>query len=103
LQTQGLYPKVHIDVEVSSGEDDVMKIDALADKRKALDGDDAESGERLLLSRSLLTRSGPTRWNKSIPPSLIGLPQLFLLLAGVGASIPRLLLGGINHFLQQIR
>jgi hypothetical protein len=44
LQTQGLYPKVHIDVEVSSGEDDVPKTNASADKKKALDGDDAEDG-----------------------------------------------------------
>jgi hypothetical protein len=57
-------------------------------------------GERLLLSRSLLTQSGLTRQNRPIPPSLIGLPQLFILLAGVGASVPRLLLGRINHFLQ---
>jgi hypothetical protein len=42
LQTHGLYPKVHIDVEVSSGEDNVPKTDDSADKRKAPDGDDAE-------------------------------------------------------------
>jgi hypothetical protein len=60
-------------------------------------------GECLLLSRLLLTRSVPTCQNKPILLSLIRLPQLFLPLAGVGASIPQLLLGGINHFLQQIR
>jgi hypothetical protein len=59
--------------------------------------------KRLLLSRSLLTRSGPTRRNKPIPPLLIRLPQLFLLLTHVGASVPRLLLGIINNFIQQIR
>jgi hypothetical protein len=37
-----LYPKVHIDVEVSSGEDDVPKTDASANKKKAPDGDDVE-------------------------------------------------------------
>jgi hypothetical protein len=42
LQNQELYPKVHIDVEVSSGEDDVSKTDASADKTKAPDGNDAE-------------------------------------------------------------
>jgi hypothetical protein len=44
LQTQGLYPKIHIDVEVSSGEDNVSKTDALTYKRKAPDGDDVEDG-----------------------------------------------------------
>jgi hypothetical protein len=44
LQTQGLYPNVHIDVEVSSGEDNVPKTDASVDKRKVPDGDDAEDG-----------------------------------------------------------
>jgi hypothetical protein len=44
LQTQGLYPKVHIDMEVSSSEDDVPKTDPSADKRKAPDGNDAEDG-----------------------------------------------------------
>jgi hypothetical protein len=44
LQTQGFYPKVHIDVEVSSGKDDVSKTDALTDKKKVPDGDDAEDG-----------------------------------------------------------
>jgi hypothetical protein len=42
LQSQGLYPKIHIDVEVSSGEDDVPKTDASTHKRKAPAGDDAE-------------------------------------------------------------
>jgi hypothetical protein len=44
LQTQVLYPKIHIDVQVSSGEDDVPKTDASADKRKAPDGNDAGDG-----------------------------------------------------------
>jgi hypothetical protein len=44
LQTQGLYPNVHIDVEVSSGEDNVPKTDASVDKRKVPDGDDTEDG-----------------------------------------------------------
>jgi hypothetical protein len=44
LQTQGLYPNVHIDVEVSSGEDNVPKTDTSVDKRKVPDGDDTEDG-----------------------------------------------------------
>jgi hypothetical protein len=34
LQTQGLYPEVRIDVEVSSGEDDAPKSNASAGKQK---------------------------------------------------------------------
>jgi hypothetical protein len=34
LQIQDLYPRVSIDVEVSSGDDDVPKLDALATTQK---------------------------------------------------------------------
>jgi hypothetical protein len=44
LQTQELYPKDNIDVEVSSGEDDVARLDASVDKLKKSVGDDAEDG-----------------------------------------------------------
>jgi hypothetical protein len=44
LQIQDLYPKASIDVEVSSGEDNAPKPDALTDKEKAPIGDDAEDG-----------------------------------------------------------
>jgi hypothetical protein len=44
LQTQGLYPKTRIDVEVSSGEDDAPKPDASASKQKESVGDDVEDG-----------------------------------------------------------
>jgi hypothetical protein len=44
LQTQDLYPRVSIDVEVSNGEEDVPTPDALATKQKKLVGDDAENG-----------------------------------------------------------
>jgi hypothetical protein len=44
LQTQGFYSKVHIDVEVSSGEDEMPKTDTSTDKRKVPDCDDAEVG-----------------------------------------------------------
>jgi hypothetical protein len=44
LQTQGLYLEARVDVEVSSGEDDVPKTNALIDKKKALAGDDAKDG-----------------------------------------------------------
>jgi hypothetical protein len=44
LQTQGLYLEARVDVEVSSGEDDVPKTNALIDKKKASAGDDAKDG-----------------------------------------------------------
>jgi hypothetical protein len=44
LQTQELYPKDNIDEEVSSGEDDVARLDASVDKLKKSVGDDAEDG-----------------------------------------------------------
>jgi hypothetical protein len=44
LQTQGLYLEVHIDVEVSSGEDDVPKTDASADQKKSTDDDAEDEG-----------------------------------------------------------
>jgi hypothetical protein len=44
LQTQGLYPEAHIDVEVSSGEDDVSKTETLVGKKKTLACDDAKDG-----------------------------------------------------------
>jgi hypothetical protein len=42
LQTQGLYPEVCIDMEVSSDEDDVLKPDASVGKQKKSAGDDAK-------------------------------------------------------------
>jgi hypothetical protein len=45
LCLQGIYPEVAIDVDVSSGEDDVTKKST---------GDDAGDGEPLQLSQSLL-------------------------------------------------
>jgi hypothetical protein len=44
LQSQDLYPKADINVEVSSGEDDVPKPDALMTRQKTSAGDDAEDG-----------------------------------------------------------
>jgi hypothetical protein len=44
LQTQGLYPKTRIDVEVSSGVDDALKLDASAGKQKESTDDDIEDG-----------------------------------------------------------
>jgi hypothetical protein len=44
LQTQGLYLEVHKDVEVSSGEDDVPKTDALVDQKKSTDDDAEDEG-----------------------------------------------------------
>jgi hypothetical protein len=44
LQIQDLYPRVSIDVEVSSGDDDVPKLDALATAQKKSVGDNAEDG-----------------------------------------------------------
>jgi hypothetical protein len=44
LQTQGLYLEARVDVEVSSGKDDVPKTNALIDKKKASAGDDAKDG-----------------------------------------------------------
>jgi hypothetical protein len=42
LQTQGLYPEARINVEVSSGKDDVPRPTASADKLKKSASDDAE-------------------------------------------------------------
>jgi hypothetical protein len=56
-----LYPESRIDVEVSSGEDDEPKSDALASKKRASAGDDTEDGECIQPRRSLLTRSVLTR------------------------------------------
>jgi hypothetical protein len=44
LWTQGIYPDPHTDVEVSNGEDNALKPDALDGKEKAPAGDDAEDG-----------------------------------------------------------
>jgi hypothetical protein len=44
LQIQDLYPGASIDVEVSSGEDDVLTPNASTTKQKKLAGDDAEDG-----------------------------------------------------------
>jgi hypothetical protein len=41
LQIQDFYPQAVIDVEVSSGEDDVPRSTASADKLKTSAGDDA--------------------------------------------------------------
>jgi hypothetical protein len=60
-------------------------------------------GEPLQLSRSLLTRSGPTQRDKPILPLLTELPQLIPLLADIGASIPHPFLSKNEHFLLQIR
>jgi hypothetical protein len=44
LQTQDHYPGASIDVEVSSGDDDVPALDASATKQKKLAGDDVTDG-----------------------------------------------------------
>jgi hypothetical protein len=44
LQILDLYPGANIDVEVSSGDDDVPTLDALATKQKKLAGDAAKDG-----------------------------------------------------------
>jgi hypothetical protein len=44
LQIQDLYPVANIDVEVSSGDDDVLTLDALATKQKKSVGNDVEDG-----------------------------------------------------------
>jgi hypothetical protein len=69
LQTHGLYPKVHIDVEVSSGEDNVSKTDDSADKRKAPDGDDAEdrgASSAEPIASNLIRSDAPEQANSSI-------------------------------------
>jgi hypothetical protein len=53
FQSQDLYLKAHIDVEVSSGEDDVSRPDALVDKPKKSADDDA--GDRGVSSAELIT------------------------------------------------
>jgi hypothetical protein len=59
LQTQGLYPKVQMDVEVSSDEDDVPKTDASTDKKKAPDsydaGDGGASSAKSIASNSIMS------------------------------------------------
>jgi hypothetical protein len=77
-------------VDVSSGEDDVIKKST---------GDDVGDGEPLQLRRSLLTRSGLMHWDNSILPSLIGLLQPLLLWVDAGESIPRPFPSGNEHFL----
>jgi hypothetical protein len=42
VNLQGLYPDRHTDVEVSSGDDDASKIDALAAEPRAPAGDEAK-------------------------------------------------------------
>jgi hypothetical protein len=69
LQTQGLYPKVHIDMEVSSGEDNVPKTDASADKTKAPDGNDAKDGGASSaepIAPNLIRSNAPKQANSSI-------------------------------------
>jgi hypothetical protein len=39
-----MYPKTHIDVEVSSGEDDVPRLSASTGRKKVPDGDDVGDG-----------------------------------------------------------
>jgi hypothetical protein len=55
LQIQDLYPGASIDVEVSSGEDDVLTPDASTTKQKNQLAMTLRMGEPLQLSRSLLT------------------------------------------------
>jgi hypothetical protein len=45
-----MYPKACIDVEVSSGENDVPRLDASASKKGVPDGNDVGDGECLQLS-----------------------------------------------------
>jgi hypothetical protein len=42
VNLQGLYPDRHIDVDVSSGDDDASKIDALAAELRVPAGDEAK-------------------------------------------------------------
>jgi hypothetical protein len=60
-------------------------------------------GEPLQLSRSLLTRLAPTRWDKLILLSLIELLQLILLSTDIGTSVPSTFVSENKHFLRQIR
>jgi hypothetical protein len=62
LQTQGQYLKVRIDMEVSSGKDDLPKLDASAGKQKALAGDDVEDGgvsSAKLIAPNLISSDAP--------------------------------------------
>jgi hypothetical protein len=94
LPLLGVYPRVAVNMEVSSSEDDVPKKST---------GDDAGTGEALQLSRSLLTRSCPTRRVQLILLLLIGLLPPILLWTNVGTSVPHPFPSGNEHFLHQIR
>jgi hypothetical protein len=62
VNLQGLYPDHHTYVEVSSGDDDVLKIDASAADPRVPTGDEAE-GEGISSVESIA--SGPIRSNTS--------------------------------------
>jgi hypothetical protein len=87
VNLQGLYLDHHTDVEVSSGDDDVSKIDALAAKLRVLADNEAE-GEGISLAKPmLLARSDPTCQCKLI--LLIGSFQVLHLLVGRNRNIHR--------------
>jgi hypothetical protein len=82
VNLQGLYPDRHTDVEVSSGNDDVLKIDALDAELRAPASDEAEgegicSAEPIALgpiSSNTLAQANPSIANQvvSIAPSAGG-------------------------------
>jgi hypothetical protein len=98
LQTQGLYPEVRIDVEVSSGEDDALKSNASAGKQKKSADDDMR--EYLQLSRSLLTRSVLTCRDNPILLSLLGLLPPCFPLASAGLNTLCQLLGATGRWIR---
>jgi hypothetical protein len=99
LQIHDLYLGASIDVEVSSGDDEVSTLDALVTKQKNQLTTTLRIGEPLQLSQLLLTRSAPMRRDRPILLSLIGLLQLILVLADAGTSVPRPFPSGNKHFL----
>jgi hypothetical protein len=67
VNLQGLYPNRHTNVEVSTGDDDVSNIDALAADPKAPTGDEAE-GEGVSSAESIAP--GLTSSNKPVQGDL---------------------------------
>jgi hypothetical protein len=63
VNLQGLYPDRHIDVEVSSGDDHVSKIDASTAELRAPAGDEPE-GEGIYSTEPITP--GPIRSNTSV-------------------------------------
>jgi hypothetical protein len=74
VNLQGLYPDRHTDVELSSGDDDASKIDALVVEPKAPAGDDANgegisSAEPIVLG--LISSNTPTQADPSVADRVV--------------------------------